>query len=109
MIGKIDGITYFTLAIDPVNMDEFLKEFYVILNVAMGGTLGSGENPPTGLETWPQTMLVDYVRVYQLIGGDGTYTIGGGGTPGPNLLTNDSFETPDASGGDVSGAGDSVE
>ena len=103
MIGKIDGITYFTLAIDPVNMDEFLKEFYMILNLAMGGTLGSGENPPTGLEAWPQTMLVDYVRVYQLIGGDGTYTIGGGA--GPNLLSNASFETPDASGGDVPGAG----
>ena len=101
MIGKIDGITYFTLAIDPVNMDEFQKEFFVILNVAMGGTLGSGGNPPTGLETWPQTMLVDYVRVYQLIGGDGTYTIGGGGSAGPNLLSNPGFESPDASGGDI--------
>ena len=105
MIGKIDGITYFTKAIDAVNMDEFLKEFSAILNVAMGGTLGSNNQPPSGSETWPQTMLVDYVRVYQLIGGDGTSTIGGGGTPGPNLLTNESFETPDASGGDVAGAG----
>jgi beta-glucanase (GH16 family) len=103
MIGKIDGITYFTLTIDPVNMDEFLKEFFVILNVAMGGTLGSADQPPSGLETWPQTMLVDYVRVYQLTGGDGTYTIGGGGSAGPNLLTNQSFELPDASGGDQGG------
>jgi len=101
MIGKIDGITYYTKVIDPVNMDEFLKEFFAILNVAMGGTLGSNNQPPSGNETWPQTMLVDYVRVYQAIGGDGTYTIGGGVTPGPNLLTNSGFESPDASTGDV--------
>ena len=86
IVGKIDGLEYFNLAIDPDNMDEFLKEFFVILNVAMGGTLGSDNQPPDGTETWPQTMLVDYVRVYQLIGGDGTYTIGGGTTPSDNTL-----------------------
>ncbi len=31
---------------------------------------------PDASTTWPQTMLVDYVRVYQADGGDGTYTIG---------------------------------
>ncbi|MGD8583361.1 MAG: family 16 glycosylhydrolase, partial [Gammaproteobacteria bacterium] len=86
IVGKIDGIEYFNLAIDPGNMDEFLKEFFVILNVAMGGTLGSNNQPPDGTETWPQIMLVDYVRVYQLIGGDGTYTIGGGSSPSDNTL-----------------------
>ena len=85
IVGKIDGIEYFNLAIDPANMDEFLKEFFVILNVAMGGTLGSNNQPPDGTETWPQIMLVDYVRVYQLIGGDGTYTIGGGEPPTDTL------------------------
>ena len=52
----------------------------------MGGTLGSNNQPPDGTETWPQTMLVDYVRVYQLIGGEGTYTIGGGTTPSNNTI-----------------------
>ena len=51
--------------IDPATMEEFRENFYMILNVAMGGTLGSGSNPPDGTETWPQTMLVDWVRVYQ--------------------------------------------
>jgi len=101
MIGKIDGITYYTRTIDPANMDEFLKEFFMILNVAMGGTLGSNNQPPSGSETWPQTMLVDYVRVYQLTGGDGTFTIGDGVSMGLNLLTNGGFELPDASGGDI--------
>jgi hypothetical protein len=86
IVGKIDGIEYFILAIDPATMDEFLKEFFVILNVAMGGTLGSNNLPPDGTETWPQIMLVDYVRVYQLIGGDGTYTIGPATPPSDNTL-----------------------
>ncbi len=67
IVGKIDGLFYFTKAIDPATMEEFLKEFYLILNVAMGGTLGSGDQPPNGTETFPQTMLVDYVRVYQRV------------------------------------------
>mgnify|MGYP001818174974 FL=1 len=62
VVGKIDGQEYFNLAINPATMDEFLKEFYMILNVAIGGTLG-GE--PDETTTWPQTMLVDWVRVYQ--------------------------------------------
>lgn len=73
--GKIDNIPYFYLAIDPGRMDEFLKEFFLILNVAIGGTLGGA---PDATTPWPQEMLVDYVRVYQAVGGDGTYTIGSG-------------------------------
>lgn len=65
IIGRIDGITYFERTIEPGTMEEFLREFFLILNVAMGGTLGSDQQPPTGNETWPQTMLVDYVRVFQ--------------------------------------------
>jgi len=65
IVGKIDGIVYYTKAIDPDKMEEFQREFFLILNVAMGGTLGSDNQPPTGTETYPQTMLVDYVRVYQ--------------------------------------------
>jgi len=67
IVGKIDGLIYFTKAIDPATMDEFLKEFFLILNVAMGGTAGSNNQPPNGTETFPQTMLVDYVRVYQRV------------------------------------------
>jgi len=73
--GKIDNVPYFYLAINPATMDEFLEEFFMILNVAIGGTLGG---TPDASTPWPQTMTVDYVRVYQADGGDGTYTIGGG-------------------------------
>ncbi|MEL7450010.1 MAG: family 16 glycosylhydrolase [Pseudomonadota bacterium] len=65
VVGKIDGVTYFVANIDPATMEEFRRRFFLILNVAMGGTLGSGSQPPAGDEVWPQTMLVDWVRVYQ--------------------------------------------
>ncbi len=73
IVGKIDGIPYFYLAIDPATMSEFLEEFFMILNVAIGGNLGGAPNATT---PWPQTMLVDYVKVYQEVDGNGTYTIG---------------------------------
>lgn len=40
----------------------FNQPFYIILNVAVGGNLPGSPNSET---TFPQTMLVDYVRVYQ--------------------------------------------
>ena len=49
-------------------MEEFLQDFFLIFNVAMGGTLGSGEQPPDPARTYHQTMLVDYVRVFQSTG-----------------------------------------
>ena len=75
IVGKIDGMPYFSKAINPSTMEEFLEEFFMILNVAIGGTLGGAPDAST---PWPQTMLVDYVRVYQEDGGDGSYTIGAG-------------------------------
>ena len=77
IIGKIDGVPYYNLPIDPDNMDEFLEEFFIILNVAVGGTLGGAPlTGPLAFTPWPQTMLVDYVRVYQEVGGNGTFTVG---------------------------------
>lgn len=73
MIGKIDGIQYYSRLIDVATMSEFLEEFFIILNVAIGGTLGGA---PDATTPWPQTMVVDYVRVYQEEGGDGTSTFG---------------------------------
>ncbi len=65
----MDGVQYFERAIDPATMEEFRRDFFLILNVAMGGTLGSDDQPPNGSEMFPQTMLVDYVRVYQQVVG----------------------------------------
>jgi beta-glucanase (GH16 family)/GH18 family chitinase len=41
----------------------FDHPFFIILNVAVGG---NWPGPPDGSTVFPQTMLVDYVRVYQL-------------------------------------------
>ena len=42
----------------------FNKDFYLILNLAVGG---NWPGPPDGSTTFPQTLEVDYVRVYQEI------------------------------------------
>jgi len=39
----------------------FDHEFYLLLNVAVGGTASV---PPDDSMSFPQTMLVDYIRVY---------------------------------------------
>jgi hypothetical protein len=62
VIGRIDGLKYFMKPIEPGAMSEFLQEFFLILNVAVGGTLGGA---PDATTDWPQQMLVDWVRVYQ--------------------------------------------
>ncbi len=52
----------------------FDQEFYIIMNLALGGWFDGGLNP--NLEDLPATMQVDYVRVYQAEGStDGSYTI----------------------------------
>jgi len=76
IVGKIDGIVYFTQAIDGATMEEFLKEHFLILNVAVGGTLG-GPGGPTSMKAddWAdpnQTdMLVDWVEVWKRVPSSG--------------------------------------
>ena len=62
IVGKIDDITYFVRMIEPGSMGEFLNEFFLILNVAVGGNLGGS---PDFTTEWPQEMYIDWVRVYQ--------------------------------------------
>ena len=50
IIGKIDDVTYYTLGIDPETMEEFLKDYFMILNVAVGGTLGGTPDRFNGLD-----------------------------------------------------------
>jgi beta-glucanase (GH16 family) len=67
VIFKIDNDAYFTAT--PADLPAgttwvYDHPFFIILNVAVGGTyVGS----PDGTTTFPQTMLVDYVRVYERI------------------------------------------
>ncbi|MDX2160275.1 MAG: family 16 glycosylhydrolase [bacterium] len=61
----VDGDIYHMLTPDDLGGDEwvFNKPFFLLLNVAVGGNWPGLPNDQT---VFPQTMLVDYVRVYQL-------------------------------------------
>lgn len=59
----LDGAQYYTLSTTPVALSEFNAPFFIILNIAVGGTWPGN---PDGTTVFPQTMEVDYVRVYQL-------------------------------------------
>jgi len=65
MRWEVDGTVYLTVdrtRLPPGSTWVFDHPFFVILNVAVGGGfVGS----PDGTTVFPQTMLVDYVRVYQ--------------------------------------------
>ena len=71
IVGKIDGIIYFSQAIDGATMEEFLKDHYMILNLAVGGTLGGPGGPTMTAADWAdpnQTdMLVDWVEVWERV------------------------------------------
>lgn len=60
--GFVDDTEYFVADITPAALSEFQKNFFIILNVAVGG---NWPGSPDGSTTFPQTMEVDYVRVYQ--------------------------------------------
>jgi len=65
---KADGVTYFTFENkyrDCPSEDEwpFNMDFYLILNVAIGGDWGGAQGIDD--EIFPQTMEIDYIRVYQ--------------------------------------------
>lgn len=62
IIWKLDGIEYHRQNITSSDYDEFRNEFYILLNVAVGGDWPGAPNSAT---TFPQKMLIDWVRVYQ--------------------------------------------
>lgn len=61
----VDDSLYFTYENEGLGKSKwpYDKPFYLILNVAVGGAWGSQE----GIDTtaFPQTMQIDYVRIYQ--------------------------------------------
>lgn len=60
----LDGAKYHEVSIkDSINSTaEFHKPFYIILNLAIGGDWPKNPDETT---TFPDTVFVDYVRVYQ--------------------------------------------
>lgn len=61
----IDGNWYFSFANTDVDFREwpFDKRFHLILNIAIGGSWGGVQGVDDAI--FPQSMKVDYVRVYQ--------------------------------------------
>jgi len=61
----VDGNLYFTFTPDDLGNRKWVfdKDFFILLNVAVGGIWPGYPDETT---VFPQTMLVDYVRVYQL-------------------------------------------
>lgn len=60
----LDNKSFSTLDITDHLMSEFHQEFFIILNLAVGGNWPGNPNSET---VFPQEMVVDYVRVYQKI------------------------------------------
>jgi uncharacterized protein (TIGR03437 family) len=72
----VDGSSYQTIT--PTNAGSawvFNTPFFIILNVAVGGTFPGSPNSTT---QFPQDMLVDYVRVYQTANTTGPVVNAGG-------------------------------
>ncbi len=65
---SVDGTVYWTYSKDQNTWQgwPFDQDFHLILNIAIGGTWGGFRGIDDNI--FPQTMLVDYVRVYQNIG-----------------------------------------
>jgi beta-glucanase (GH16 family) len=65
LVWSLDGVEYGRVSREEAEQLGdwvFDKPFYLILNVAVGGILGGPVDPDT---VFPQSFVVDYVRVYQ--------------------------------------------
>lgn len=58
---KVDGLAFGTKVLGP-DMEEFGRPMFLLLNLAVGGAWGGWVDAST---TFPQTFVVDWVRVYQ--------------------------------------------
>lgn len=65
--GYIDDTKLFEFTNSGKGYQEwpFDKRFHLLLNIAVGGNWGGAQGVDTDI--WPQSMLVDYVRVYKMI------------------------------------------
>ena len=58
----VDGEKYASMPITDNELSEFHKEYFILLNIAVGGTFAGR---PDSTTTFPQRMYVDWVRVYK--------------------------------------------
>jgi beta-glucanase (GH16 family) len=59
---SVDGKEYASASISGEEFSEFHEEFFILLNMAVGGTYAGRPDETT---SFPQYMYVDWVRVYQ--------------------------------------------
>lgn len=59
----VDGKQFHVIDISPSTLSEFRDDYFILLNIAVGGNWPGSPNSST---VFPQQMQVDYVRVYQL-------------------------------------------
>lgn len=75
----LDGVCFETLNINSSEMEEFQKEHFILLNLAIGSTKSPFTLGQTVSDDFTSaTMYVDYVRVYQ--GNDSAFSIAKSGT-----------------------------
>lgn len=65
LVWYLDDTPFQRVLIDEMGAgyDPFSSPFYIILNLAVGGTF---VDPPDQSTPFPQSLIVDYVRVYQM-------------------------------------------
>lgn len=59
----LDNVQYHVIDITPPELNEFQKEFFFLFNVAVGG---NWPGSPDSNTVFPQRMIVDYIRVFQV-------------------------------------------
>jgi beta-glucanase (GH16 family) len=74
IIWRLDGREYHEQSLDQSDMTAFSKPFFIILNLAVGGPgteyTGLGKTPDT--KAFPQSMYVNWVRVYKKVPAEDT-------------------------------------
>lgn len=58
----VDGEQFASMPITADELSEFHKDFFILLNIAVGGTHAGR---PSAATVFPQHMYVDWIRVYQ--------------------------------------------
>ncbi len=84
----LDGVEYWSgnIANSVKSTDEFHLPFFIILNMAVGG---SWPKNPDSTTAFPDTMFVDYVRVYQL-----ATSVGSGSRPPDSYWLGQNYPNP---------------
>lgn len=62
MIWKVNSKTYHTLDITDAKYYAFHKDFFLLINIAVGGEIAGYPDETTPL---PQKMILDWIKVYQ--------------------------------------------